>query len=114
MAKKKLIETTGQEPITRPTMLEQVWGYNDLSRYGTKDVSVYREQLTEMNRSDLESHARRLNIPVVETTDRLKKNLIQAFESYVAALDKPAPMITKIAPSAKMAKEAEKILSEGR
>ena len=119
--KKHVIETHGQVDTltTQPTMLEQVWGYNDLSRYGTKDPQVYGAELDGMTRSDLENHARQKGEVIVESTARLKEKLLTRFRSYVALLDKPLPQkidhsATKASVLEKARADALKTLSEGR
>jgi hypothetical protein len=110
--KEKVIEAHGKEDSTQPTMLEQVWGYNELSKYGTVDVNAYRQNIDEMNRTDLEAHARKVGVIVVESTARLKGELVKAFENYIFYLRKPAPK----APTAngKVGEDVRRILAEGR
>jgi hypothetical protein len=88
---KPMIETHGkvEEPRTEPTMLEQVWGFNDLARYGTRDEAEYRQQLDEMNRVELEHHSRKLGILIVESSYRLKDRLVVEFNKYYNQLNKP-------------------------
>lgn len=110
--KPKQIETHGkvETPETKPTTLEQIWGYNALGRYGTTDAAVYAEKLKDMNRADLESEARKYGVVVVEDSRRLIGNLQRAFEGFVSSLNKP---VNKIQPSS-ISDEARKILAEGR
>ena len=109
---KPIIETNGkvQESPTQFTLLEQVWSQQDTSKYGTLDVLKYTEQLDDMTRSDLEAHARQMNVGIVENTLRLKAKLLDEFNSYVALSHKPVNPL-KPTPTNK---EAMKILSEGR
>jgi hypothetical protein len=108
----KVIEAHGKEDTTQPTRLEQVWGYNELSKYGTLEADVYQRSLDEMNRTDLEAHARKVGVIVLESTARLKGELVKAFDNYVFYLRKPAPK----APSAtgKISDDVRRILAEGR
>ena len=120
--KKAIIETHGQvetEPQTQPTMLEQSWGYNDMSRYGTKDESVYASEIDSMTRSDLENHARKCGVVVVEDSQRLKAKLINEFRTYVSLLLRPVPAKiehgdTSAKVVAKALADALKTLAEGR
>jgi hypothetical protein len=111
LVKKPIMEAHGKVENTQPTMLEQVWGYNELARYGTMDEDVYRNQVDEMNRSDLETHARKLGVVVVESTTRLREKLFTAFRTYVSLVRKPAdlPKSKTITDSA-----ALRVLAEGR
>lgn len=88
---KPMIETHGkvEEEGKEYTMLEQVWGFNEMSKYGTKDEVEYRQQLDDMNRIELESHARRLGVIAVEDSLRLKDRLVSEFHKYYTYLQKP-------------------------
>lgn len=110
MPKKKIIEATGKEETFEPTTLEQIIGYNQLSRYNTIEASVYEENIKEMNRTDLESEARRVGTVILEDTQRLRNSLLKDFEAFISSLNKPKH-ITK---AVKISKEVEKILQEGR
>lgn len=110
--KEKVIEAHGKEESTQPTRLEQVWGFNELSKYGTLEESVYEKQIDELNRTDLEAHARKVGVVIVESTARLKESLKKEFRNYAFYLRKPAPK----APSStnEVNDEVRRILSEGR
>lgn len=116
MAKKsKKLESMNQThakvETTELTSLDQVWGFNDLARYGTMDESEYKMQLTNMTRADLENHARSLGCIVVEDSVRLRDSMLKQFRSYVLSLRKPvAPKHEKI----KITADVQKILNEGR
>ena len=71
-----------------------------------------------MSRADLESHARKLGVVVVESS-RLRDKLLHEFDVYTASLQDPAKLVTGSvirngsktkAPS----EEIRKILAEGR
>lgn len=109
---KKLIETHGKVESNQPTTLEQVWGFNEMSRYGTMDANVYDDQIKEMTRSDLENHARKMGVLIVESSSRLLEKCRQEFSNYVMLLRKPAEAKTKI--KTKFDPAALKVLAEGR
>lgn len=111
MKRKPIIETHGKVE-GKPTTLEQVWGFNDLAKYGTRDETTYRSQIDEYNRTDLEQHARRVGVVIVESTARLKEKLVTEFKSYHSLLNKPMSDI----PLAKgeVSNEVKRILAEGR
>lgn len=108
------IETTGkiEDEKFEPTLLEQVWGADSLSRYGTLELSEYTKRLDEMTRSDMEAHARQMGVVIVEHSPRLREKLISAFASYVSLVHKPASQ--QHPTSTKLSDAAKKILSEGR
>jgi hypothetical protein len=109
--KKPIIETHGKVETFEPTTLEQVWGFSEMSKYETDNEETYKNKLLDMTRSDLENHARRLGVLVVESTARLRDKLIQDFRTTQSLSRKP--VVAKhndVKPSA----EVLKILAEGR
>ena len=109
--KKKQIQTHAKIEGT-PSMLDQLMNnYNELARYGTKSEDEYLNFLTELNRADLEIHARQLGVIIVESTEQLRNKLINEFRSYNSLLYKPIP---ENPPVLKVSKKAERILAEGR
>lgn len=110
--KKPMIETHGQEeaPKQQPTLLEQVWGYDGLERYGTGDEETYNKRLEDMNRPELEAHARMMGVVIVESSLRLKEKLLNEFRAYSASLHKPTLPSRTIPPS----EAALKVMAEGR
>lgn len=107
---KPILETHGKDE-TVPTTLEQIWGFNEMARYGTLDENEYRRQVQEMNRPDLESHARRVGVIIVESSARLQESLVKEFRSYVSLLRKP---VNSIKSNPDISEEVRKILAEGR
>lgn len=105
------IQINGKEDVAEPTILEQVWGFNDQAKYGTLDEDVYRNEILGMNRSDLETHARRVGVMIVEGTARLQDNLLKAFRTYKTYLYQPAK---KESPKLEITDDVRKILAEGR
>jgi hypothetical protein len=112
-SKKKVLETHGKvdDEKFQPTLLEQVWGQPDISRYGTLDEAEYIQKLEGMTRADIEAHARQQGVVVVEHTPRLKEKLIAEFRSFASLLRKPVD--TPKSPN-KLSDAAMKVLSEGR
>lgn len=111
MSKKKQIETHAKVDGP-PTNLEQVFGFNEYAKYGTLDESVYVKRLNEMNRSDLEAHARKMGLIIVESSERLRGKLLQEFRNYVTYLHKPVQPVQQ--QPQKISEEARKVLAEGR
>ena len=110
---KKVIETHGKVESVEPTTLEQVWGFSELSRYGTENEKDYEAKLKDMNRSDLETHARRMGVVVVESSGRLRDNLLRDFRTTYAAMHKPK-IEGRTTVGVKIDPEALKVLAEGR
>lgn len=116
MDKDKQIETSGKEDTTKLTQLEQIWGLNEMGRYGTSDLEAYSSKLNDMNRPELERHARSVGVLVVESSARLKENLQKEFRNYFLLLHKPSKTSTGVHSTSnpKVADEVKKILAEGR
>lgn len=91
--------------------MEQVWGETGIGKYKTLDVSEYEDQLNQMNKTDLESHARSLGLISLDDTKRLKHNLIGEFKSYVRIFN-PLPTIREA--NRPITADIKKILDEGR
>jgi len=111
--KKQIIEVTGKidgkEKIEKePTMLEQIWGFNELAKYGTNNEEEYSKKLNEMTRTDLETHARKVGVVILESTDRLKESLKKEFRSYYIYLYKPKTVIKPL--DKKAEEEVKRIL----
>ena len=106
-----LSQTHAKVETKELTSLDQIWGFNELSRYGTLDENEYQQRLINMTRSDLENHARSMGALVVESSDRLRDLLLKQFRAYILSLNKP---VSQNPAKKKLSPEAEKILREGR
>lgn len=114
---KALTQVNAKVETSQKTSLDQVWGFDSISRYGTIDENEYSSRLSAMTSSDLENHAVSVGCIVPTSPERfkdygrLKESLIKQFRAYVSSLKKPAAMthpVTKVSP------EALKVLNEGR
>lgn len=108
---KNLRQTNGQITDTQPTTLDMIWGDDGLSKYGTLNQSEYENYLNNLNKSDLHSHAAKLNVMPIDNRDRLTKTLIREFVSFANKYKQPK---FTPAPMKPISKEVQKILSEGR
>lgn len=112
--KKPIIETHGkveEPPKFQPTLLEQIWGDDNMTRYGTLDEEAYAKQVNEMTRSDLEAHARKVGVIIVESSIRLREKLLGEFRSYLHLVRRP---VTPPSPHVVLNDAAKKVLAEGR
>jgi hypothetical protein len=108
---KKISECNGKKDDFQLTSLDMVWGFNEISRYGTINEEEYIVRLRDMTRSDLENHARGVGCMVLESSERLREALLKQFRAYVLSLKKPTsskPTMTKISA------DTQRILNEGR
>lgn len=108
-ASKKTYQTHGKVETPKASSLEQIWGDDGSSLYGTLDVVDYKNQLREMTRADIQTHATRLSVVPVENREMLERRLVKEFEKHAASFNRPEPS----APT-NLSKESLKILSEGR
>lgn len=115
MAKKKKLEelsqSHGMEEKFVPSTLDQVWGDEGLSKYGTLDEDVYSDKINEMNKTDLWSHASKLGLVPIDNTSLLKKTLISEFRKHVSGYKRPPEIKQQ---QQNISKEVLKILAEGR
>jgi hypothetical protein len=108
---KNLSQTHGKEEKFEPTTLDQIWGDDGLSAYGTLNEKMYENQLDDMNMSDLQTHASTVGIIPIDNRHTLRERLMREFRKHVSAYKKPvhaAESPSRIDP------EVMKILSEGR
>ena len=108
---KNLSQTHGKEEKFEPTTLDQIWGDDGTSTYGTLNESAYTVQLDDMNMSDLQAHASTVGIIPVDNRQTLRERLLREFRKHVSAYKKP---IQEAEPTTAVDPEVMKILSEGR
>lgn len=96
-----------------PRTLEQILGYNGLSKYQTMDEEEYQEAISSMNKSDLNKHAIEHSLIPIENRGILEKRLLNEFRTHVASfrpIEQPkTPKVNKT-----LNKRALDILSNGR
>lgn len=109
--KKKATQINGKVETFKPTTLDQIWGDTGLSKYKTVDIEKYKESLSEMNLSDLQAHAIKVGVYPTDSTEMLKKKLIQEFIGHTNSYKFPKQEL--VAPK-QPSKAILKILSEGR
>ncbi len=101
----------GKEEKVQPTTLDQIWGDDGLSKYGTLCDQEYKTKLDDMSKSDIFAHAASIGIIPVDNRDLLTRTLLKEFLKFSSAYKKPIEDkkdIPNISP------EVLKILSEGR
>jgi len=108
---KNLSQTHGKEEKFEPTTLDQIWGEDGTSTYGTMQEEQYQSQIDDMNLSDLQTHASRVGIIPIDNRNTLRERLLREFRKHVAAYRKP---IHDPSPASPMSKEIMQILAEGR
>ena len=95
----------------QPTTLEEIWGEDGTSKYGTLNPEVYKEKLDGMTKSDIYLHASQMGIVPVDDTNRLKKTLMGLFNRHKAKFQVPPPQ-DETQPA--LPDKIKKILEEGK
>ncbi len=110
---KEMIQTHAMEEKEsfEKTTLDQVWGDEGSSKYGTLDEGKYSNEIRGMNRSDLHSHAVKMGILPIDNRDLLTSRLMREFRKHVLAYRKPKRGKRT---REKLSGTASSILSEGK
>lgn len=106
-----LSQATGKVPTYEITNIEQIFGGSEASKFGTMDEKVFNDRLLEMTRADLENFARKHGSIIVESSERIRAELMKIFRNHVSLLQKP---VSKPTSKIKIAPDVQRILNEGR
>ena len=111
---KKIMQTHAMEEKQEfeKTTLDQIWGDEGNSKYGTLDESTYTTQIKAMNKSDLHSHAIKLGILPGENRELLTNRLLREFKKHVLSFRKPKQTSAKKPQDVSQA--VKSILAQGR
>jgi len=104
-----------EEPEYQPTTLDQIWGDDGTSKYGTLSEETYSSELDEMGLTDLHAHAATVGIIPIDNRDMLEKRLVREFNKHVNQYRKPSevrPLNNE--DTKKIPKKVWDILNEGR
>ena len=108
---KNLSQAHGKEEKFEPTTLEQIWGDDGTSVYGTLNENQYANQLDDMNMSDLQTHASTVGIIPIDNRSTLRERLLRDFRKHVSSYKKHTHQTQS---PRDVNPETIKILSEGR
>ena len=108
---KNLSQAHGKEEKFEPTTLEQIWGDDGSTTYGTLNENAYTKQVDDMNMSDLQTHASTVGIIPIDNRNTLRERLLREFRKHVSSYKKP---VQESNSAAHIDPEVMKILSEGR
>ena len=100
-----------EEAKTEPSTLDQIWGDTGLGKYNTLDLSVYEKKLSDMGKSDLQSHANSIGLIPIDDSSMLRQRLVREFRKHVAKYGKPLQSSNE---EPAVDPKIQKILSEGR
>ena len=106
-----LSQAHGKEEKTQPTTLDQIWGDDGTSEYGTLDYENYQQKIFDMNMSDLQAHASRVGIVPIDNRNMLTDRLLREFSRHVSSFKKPSEDLQE---NQNIPKKIRDILAEGR
>ena len=101
----------GSTPESIYGSLDQILGEN-ISVYRTSDIEEYRQQITEMNQTDLQSHALKIGLIPIEDRRILVGRLVQEFERWQSRM-MPQGNVKGSKKIEDIDEKARKILREG-
>lgn len=83
-------ETHGKDEVTAskkpiPSTLDQIWGEDGTSKFGTLDRNKYENKLENMTRAEVQAEAQKHGLVPIEDTKRLKRTLVQKFREHAAS-----------------------------
>jgi hypothetical protein len=107
-----LKQTHGKVNNFEVTTLDQIWGSSDNTPFGTTDIAEFEAKLKDMTRSDLENFARQHGSIIVESSERIRNELMKVFRNYVSLLQKP-PTRPQTS-NTKVSEAVQRILNEGK
>lgn len=106
-----LNQIDGKVETVRPTTLDQIWGEDGTTKYGTNDPQEYKNYITSLNRTDLQTHAVQIGVLPNDNLEMLRARLEREFLRHVLSYQAPP---SKLGNPKKISKEIQKILAEGR
>lgn len=106
------VEIDGKLASNKPTSLEQIWGIDGSSKYGTMELASYEARLNDMLPVDIQNHARDVGLRPDVDTDTLRKRLVVEFQKHVASYQ-GSTVNVKNSRLASLPNDIRKILREG-
>lgn len=97
-----------------PTTLDQVWGDDGVSKYGTMDLATYTERVKTFTWSDLREHAAKEGLIPIGDRQELEAKLINKFKAHVSDFTVEGTTSNTSQQQEGMTNEVRRILEEGR
>ena len=108
---KNMSQTHGKTKEFEPTTLDQIWGDDGVSKYGTLNEAEYIKKIDDMHFTDLRTHAAEIGLIPVDDRELLRKRVISEFQRHVNNYTVPDNQSENID---NLDDEARKILEEGK
>jgi hypothetical protein len=105
-----LSQTHGKLEDTQYKTLDQIWGDDGSSKYKTSNLQDYLNYLSELNKSDLQDHAKKIGLIPVDNRETLTKRLETEFRKYMSMFKLPKNSENLV----NLDKKSKDVLSEGK
>ena len=106
----ELSQTHGKIEDTQYKTLDQIWGDDGSSKYKTSNLEDYLNYLSELNKSDLQNHAKKIGLVPIDNRETLSKRLEAEFRKYISMFNLPKNSENLV----NLDKKSKDILSEGK
>jgi hypothetical protein len=110
---KELSQAHGKVEKFTPTTLDQIWGDDGSSRYGTVIEEEYVNSIRDMAMTDLQTHASKIGFIPIDNRENLEKRLIKEFRRHVSEYRAPTETAVENNPIG-IDPKIKKILEEGK
>jgi hypothetical protein len=106
----ELSQTHGKIEDTQYKTLDQIWGDDGSSKYKTSNLQDYLNYLNDLNKSDLQDHAKKIGLIPIDNRETLTKRLTSEFRKYMSMFKLPKNSENLV----NLDKKSKDILSEGK
>ena len=106
----ELSQTHGKLEDTQYKTLDQIWGDDGSSRYKTSNLDDYLNYLSDLNKSDLQDHAKKIGLIPIDNRETLTKRLEAEFRKYMSMFKLPKNLDHSVS----LDKKSKDVLSEGK
>jgi hypothetical protein len=105
-----LSQTHGKLENIEYKTLDQIWGDDGSAKYKASNTEDYLNYLNDMNKSDLQAHAKKIGLIPIDNRETLTKRLVTEFKKFNSLYKLPKNKENKV----ELNKETKNILSEGK
>ena len=106
----ELSQTHGKLEDSQYKTLDQIWGDDGSSKYKTLNLDDYLNYLSELNKSDLQDHAKKIGLVPVDNRETLTTRLASEFKKYMSMFRLPKNSTNLV----NLDKQSKDVLSEGK
>ena len=106
----ELSQTNGKLEDTQYKTLDQIWGDDGSSKYKESNLEDYLNYLSDLNKSDLQDHAKKIGLIPIDNRETLTKRLEAEFRKYMSMFKLPKNLDHSVS----LDKKSKDVLSEGK